>query len=92
MAASAGIVYDAGNDLVEIALENLDHLIRAPREIYVEEGPSGLASMEVVDRDGVRHLFNSAVHSCCRGLRQCISRHARRVMRHARPLPVTHNP
>lgn len=55
-----GIVYDPKDDIVEIALENpdrmhLDHLIHAPREIYVDEGPSGLASM-VIDRDGVLHI------------------------------------
>lgn len=52
-----GIVYDPKNDLVEIALEGLDHMIRAPREVYVDQGPVGLVSLEVVDSDGVRNVI-----------------------------------
>ena len=33
-----GIAYDPNDDIVEIALEGLDHLIPNPREIYVEKG------------------------------------------------------
>lgn len=51
-----GISYDPKNDLVEILLEGLDHLVRKPREIYVEQGPLGLASMEVIDTDDVRQI------------------------------------
>ena len=29
-----GVVYDPKDDIVEIAMEGLDHLIRKPREIY----------------------------------------------------------
>ena len=32
-----GVTYDPKDGLVEIALEGLDHMIRGPREIYVEE-------------------------------------------------------
>jgi hypothetical protein len=52
-----GIVYDPKNDLIEIALENLDHMVRAPRELYVDEGPFGLVSLEVIDSDGVRNVI-----------------------------------
>lgn len=52
-----GISYDPKNDLVEILLEGLDHLVRKPREIYVEQGPLGLASMEVIDADDVRQII-----------------------------------
>jgi hypothetical protein len=48
-----GIVYDPKNDLIEIALENLDHMVRKPRELYVDVGPAGLASLDVIDSDGV---------------------------------------
>ena len=30
-----GIAYDSKDDIVEVALEGLDHLIPSPREIYV---------------------------------------------------------
>lgn len=51
-----GVVYDNKDDLLEIALDGLDHLISKPREIYVDEGETGLASFEVVDASGVRHI------------------------------------
>ncbi|MFL6674113.1 MAG: DUF5335 domain-containing protein [Massilia sp.] len=52
-----GISYDHKNDLVQILVEGLDHLIRNPKEIYVDYGPPGLSSMEVVDRDDVREII-----------------------------------
>src|SRR5262245_54993360 len=52
-----GITYDPKGDAVDIALENFDHMIYAPREIYVDDGPSGMASMEIIDRDGARHII-----------------------------------
>jgi hypothetical protein len=51
-----GITYDAKDDLVEVALEGLDHMIRRPREIYVENGVGALASLEIVDADGVKQV------------------------------------
>jgi hypothetical protein len=51
-----GIVYDPKDDLIEVALEDLDHLVRKPREVYIDEGPTGLNSLEVVDGDGVQHI------------------------------------
>ncbi len=33
-----GIVYDPKDDIIEVAVENLDHIIQRPRELYVE-GP-----------------------------------------------------
>ena len=51
-----GIVYDPKNDLIEIAVEELDHMVHKPREIYVDEGSTGLISLEVLDGDGVQHI------------------------------------
>ena len=51
-----GIVYDPKNDLVELALEDLDHLIHGPREIYAETGPAGLQSLEIIDRNDVHQI------------------------------------
>ena len=50
------IVYDPKSDLVEIALEGVDHMISRPLEISVNEGPRGLESMEVVDSQQVRQI------------------------------------
>jgi hypothetical protein len=47
-----GVVYDPKSDIVEIASDELDHMIHKPREIAVEEGPRGLESIEVVDDEG----------------------------------------
>ena len=44
-----GLVYDPKDDLVEVALEGLDHLIRSPREIQVEEGNGQLVIIEIID-------------------------------------------
>ena len=51
-----GITYDSRDDLLDVALDRTDHLIRHPREIVVEEGPEGVASVAVVDADGTRQV------------------------------------
>ncbi len=51
-----GLVYDPKDDVVEVALDGLDHLIHSPRDIYVEEGNGLLASVEIIDADGVRQI------------------------------------
>lgn len=51
-----GITYDAKDDLLEIAMEGLDHLIHKPREVAVHDGPSGLKSMEIIDFDRRRQI------------------------------------
>jgi hypothetical protein len=37
-------------------MEGLDHVIHKPREIAVDDGPSGLGSMEIVDSDRRRQI------------------------------------
>jgi hypothetical protein len=51
-----GISYDPNNDLVQVLVEGLDHLIHHPVEIYVDSGPLGLLTMEVIDKDDVRNI------------------------------------
>lgn len=55
-----GITYDSRDDLLDVGLDvGLDlgsRMIRRPQEIYVDEGPTGLASVAVVDAEGVRHI------------------------------------
>ena len=51
-----GIAYVPRDDAVEIALDGLDHMIRKPREIYLDDGAAGLTSLEIVDADGVRQI------------------------------------
>src|SRR5260221_6767398 len=51
-----GIVYDPKSDVIEIALDGLDHMIPRPRELYVDIGPGGMANLEIVDSGGVRQI------------------------------------
>jgi hypothetical protein len=51
-----GIVYEPRKDVLEIALEKLDHMIRRPREIYADEDGIVLASLEIVDGEDIRHI------------------------------------
>lgn len=52
-----GIVYDPKDDLVEMVLEDLDHLIHKPQEIWADEEGLSLASLEVIDIEGRRHIL-----------------------------------
>jgi hypothetical protein len=51
-----GITYDRKDDLVDLALDPLDHMIRKPREIWVDEKEATLESVEVIDGDNVHHI------------------------------------
>jgi len=53
-----GITYDSKDDLLDVALDRMSHLIRRPREIVVEEDDTGLKSVAVVDADGARQIVN----------------------------------
>ena len=51
-----GIVYDHKNDLVEVLLEGLDHLIRQPGDIFIDQGPAGLVSLMIERTDGIQEI------------------------------------
>jgi len=51
-----GITYDPKDDIVEVALEGVDHMIRKPRELYIDNGAGPLTSLEIVDADGVKQI------------------------------------
>jgi Family of unknown function (DUF5335) len=50
-----GITYDPKDDIVEIALDGIDHLIEKPREAYVD-GDNGIISMKIVDINGAHQI------------------------------------
>ena len=50
-----GITYEPKKDLFEIMLQELEHRIHSPRTLYVDEGPSGVAALEIIDAGGLRH-------------------------------------
>jgi len=51
-----GISYDPNDDIIDIALEGVDHIIEHPREISTEEELGTLSALQITDRDGVHHL------------------------------------
>jgi hypothetical protein len=52
-----GIVYDVENDIIEIALADLDHIVYTPRVMYIDDNPLRLSSMEIIDGDGLEHII-----------------------------------
>jgi hypothetical protein len=51
-----GITYDSKDDLLDVALDRYDHLIRHPKQIVVNEEQGGVASVAVVDADGATQI------------------------------------
>jgi Family of unknown function (DUF5335) len=51
-----GITYDSRDDLLDVALDRSNHLIRHPKEIVVDETATGLASVAVIDEEGARQV------------------------------------
>ena len=51
-----GITYDRKDDLIEIALDQLDHLIRHPEKVFADAVAGGVISIEIVDRDGNQQI------------------------------------
>lgn len=47
-----GVTYDPSDDLLEIVLDGLDHMILHPRELYVDFGRGGVESLGIVDEMG----------------------------------------
>lgn len=52
-----GLSYDPKDELFSVFLPGLEHNIRRPKEIFVDDGVDGLQSVEVVDGDGRRHII-----------------------------------
>ena len=52
-----GITYDPKNDILEVALDGLDHLIAHPDQIYVDETGHLLTSLEIIDRNEVSQII-----------------------------------
>ena len=53
-----GLSYDPKSQDFEVLLENVDHLIFQPKEIWVLEGEPGfVATLEVLHGDGIKELI-----------------------------------
>ena len=52
-----GVTYDRKDDLIEIALEDLDHLIRSPRKLFIDYAVGGaIAAIQIIDADGNQQI------------------------------------
>ena len=52
-----GITYDRKDDLIEIALDQLDHMVRSPRQLFVDYAVGDIvAAIEIVDGEGNRQI------------------------------------
>jgi hypothetical protein len=51
-----GITYDSRDDIVEVALEGLDHIISQPHELYLQLEGGHVAAIEIIDMKGVLHI------------------------------------
>jgi hypothetical protein len=51
-----GIVYDTHSDILSVAVDGLDHMIRHPQSVFVEVSHNNLASIEVADADQFVHI------------------------------------
>jgi hypothetical protein len=51
-----GLTYDPKDDLLEVQVTGLDHLVAHPTAIYVEEAGGRLDRMEVIRRDGTQEV------------------------------------
>ena len=52
-----GIAYDPKDNVLEIALEGLDHLISNPKEVWADAGIGALLNFEVIDGEGVSQII-----------------------------------
>jgi len=53
-----GIAYEPKKDLFEIVLQDLEHWVHHPQTFYVDEGPKGVAGLEIIDAQGLRHTLS----------------------------------
>jgi hypothetical protein len=52
-----GLTYDPKDDLLEVMMPGLDHLIGHPETIYVDEDAGRLDRFEIVRRDGTKEII-----------------------------------
>jgi hypothetical protein len=52
-----GLAYDPKSDIVEVALDGLDHLVEHPQELAADVIAGGLVTVEIVDSEGVRQII-----------------------------------
>jgi hypothetical protein len=51
-----GISYDPEDDIFDIAMDGVDHIIEHPQRLRVDGVPGALNALEITDEDGTQHL------------------------------------
>lgn len=52
-----GVTYDAKDDVLELVMDGLDHLIHQPEDIFFEEDGGLLTSLQVIDREQTSYVL-----------------------------------
>ncbi|NNE35987.1 MAG: DUF5335 family protein [Rhodothermales bacterium] len=53
-----GITYDAKDDIIDLSVESMNHMIPKPRELYVDGAEDGqVTCLEVRRKDGIVELI-----------------------------------
>lgn len=52
-----GITYDPEDDMIEIALEGLEHMVNKPSTVYIDHSSGALISFQIIDADGVQRII-----------------------------------
>lgn len=53
-----GVTYESRNDVLDVALDRTNHLIRHPKEVVVEEDETGVKSIAILDQEGARQIIS----------------------------------
>ncbi len=53
----SGITYDPKDDVLVVALEGAEHVVRSPREVSVDEDDSGIRAITVICAEQHRHII-----------------------------------
>lgn len=51
-----GITYDPNDDIIDIALEDVDHIVSRPQELLADVDDVSINALQITDADGTRHL------------------------------------
>jgi hypothetical protein len=51
-----GISYDPEDDIIDIALEEVDHIVDEPKELLAEIDDARVSALQITDGEGTRHL------------------------------------
>ena|SRR5688572_20951911 len=53
-----GVTFEPNGDVLDVALEGANHLIRRPQQIAIDEAPAGgITSIAVTSADGASHVI-----------------------------------